>query len=238
MSVLLCGKRSPASFFEDEYHTPVPASKRIRCSAALQFSPPPASVTSPPSTVVSPVDRLRALFPDMDEELLAKALEVSGNLSHCGGDGASENQSVACNLPSSGSEWVELIVIEMSNASNMDDARARASRVLEGLEKSIVARASAEAAQSYHKEHAIMKEQVEKLLQENDIWKRGFKTLHGQKEEFDRCSIELQQLKEMMSQRDEQLRKLQIENYELKLRLMREQQSSQMPGRFHPDIFG
>ncbi|XP_020243788.1 uncharacterized protein LOC109822040 isoform X1 [Asparagus officinalis] len=79
MSVLLCGKRSPASFFEDEYHTPVPASKRIRCSAALQFSPPPASVTSPPSTVVSPVDRLRALFPDMDEELLAKALEVSGN---------------------------------------------------------------------------------------------------------------------------------------------------------------
>lgn len=56
----------------------------------------------------------------------------------------------------------------------------------------------------------MLKERVEKLLQENDIWKRAFKTLHGQKEEFNRCSQELQQLKHMMSQRDEQLRKLQV----------------------------
>ena len=111
----------------------------------------------------------------------------------------------------------------------------------------------------------MLKEQVEKLLQENDIWKRGFKTLHGQKEDFDRCSQELQQLKNMMAERDEQLKRLQvtftiffsaafccrssetyifrfvalqIENYDLKLRLVREQQSSPMPGRFHPDIFG
>lgn len=56
----------------------------------------------------------------------------------------------------------------------------------------------------------MLKEQVEKLLQENDIWKRGFKTLHVQKDEFDRCSQELQQLKQMMFQRDEQLRKLQV----------------------------
>lgn len=160
------------------------------------------------------------------------------NASLIGEDGVSQNQSAACNPQISGFEWVELIVSEMSNASNMDDARARASRVLEGLEKSIVARASAEATQSFLKENVMLKEQVEKLLQENDIWKRGFKTLHGQKEEFDRCSQELQQLKQMMSQRDEQLRKLQMENYDLKLRLMREQQSSPIPGRFHPDVFG
>ena len=76
---------------------------------------------------------------------------MTGNVDHAGENGISQNQSAACNLPSSGSEWVELIVREMSTASNMDDARARASMVLEGLEKSIVARACAEAAQSFHK---------------------------------------------------------------------------------------
>lgn len=39
---------------------------------------------------------------------------------------------------------------EMTSASNMDDARSRASRVLEVLEKSICARANAEAANNFH----------------------------------------------------------------------------------------
>lgn len=55
------------------------------------------------------------------------------------------------NLPKDGADWVELFVREMMSASNMDDAKGRASRVLEVLEKSICARASAEAAQSFHK---------------------------------------------------------------------------------------
>lgn len=54
------------------------------------------------------------------------------------------------NLPNDGADWVELFVREMMSASNMDDAKTRASRVLEVLEKSICARASAEAAQSFH----------------------------------------------------------------------------------------
>lgn len=56
----------------------------------------------------------------------------------------------------------------------------------------------------------MLKEQIEKLLHENDIWKRGFKTLHGQKEEFDRSCQEMQQLRQMISQRDEQLKGLQV----------------------------
>lgn len=54
------------------------------------------------------------------------------------------------NLPMGGADWVELFVREMTNASNMDDARARASRALEVLEKSICARATAEVAQTFH----------------------------------------------------------------------------------------
>lgn len=46
-----------------------------------------------------------------------------------------------------GADWVELFVREMMSASNMEDARTRASRALEFLEKSICARATVEAAQ-------------------------------------------------------------------------------------------
>lgn len=53
-------------------------------------------------------------------------------------------------LPMDGAEWVELFVREMMSASNIGDARARASRALEVLEKSICARAGAEAAKSFH----------------------------------------------------------------------------------------
>lgn len=63
---------------------------------------------------------------------------------------SSEDPSAPKNLSMDGAEWVELFVREMMSASNMDDARARASRALEVLEKSICARASAEAAQSFH----------------------------------------------------------------------------------------
>lgn len=90
----------------------------------------------------------------------------------------------------------------------------------------------------FNKENTLLKNQVSKLLQEGDIWKRAFKTLHGQKEEFERSCQELHQLRLLMSQQDEQLRKLKVENYELKLRLVQENPSSSMPGRFHPDVFG
>lgn len=54
-------------------------------------------------------------------------------------------------LPVDGAEWVNLFVTEMTSATNMDDAKARASRVLQILEKSIMERVSGEAAQSYEK---------------------------------------------------------------------------------------
>lgn len=69
-----------------------------------------------------------------------------------GGDvTVSENPSAADNLPMDGAEWVNLFVREMMSATSPHDARARASRVLELLEKSISARAGAEAAQAFQK---------------------------------------------------------------------------------------
>lgn len=68
-----------------------------------------------------------------------------------GAEAVAENPPAVENLPTDGSGWVELFVSEMMNASNMDDARARASRTLEVLERSIITRAGAEALESFHK---------------------------------------------------------------------------------------
>ncbi|XP_077237926.1 uncharacterized protein LOC143879433 [Tasmannia lanceolata] len=269
MSAIVCGKRS---LFE-ELHTPPPVSKRLRClsgsgTSPIRFSPPR------PISSSNPLSHLVALFPDMDNQLLERALEACGNdldsaikslnelclgiaernlgsadsksestmgtnvqLSSQGVDAASENASAPDNLPMDGSEWVELFVREMMNAADMEDARARASRVLEVLEKSIAARAGAEAAQSFQKENVILKEQVEVLIRENTILKRAVAIQHERQKECDERSQEMQHLKQLVSQYQEQLRTLEVNNYALTMHLRQAQQSNSIPGRFHPDVF-
>lgn len=56
---------------------------------------------------------------------------------------------IVTNLSTESAEWVELFVREMLSASNIDDAKARASRALEVLEKSIRERVTTEVAQSF-----------------------------------------------------------------------------------------
>lgn len=149
----------------------------------------------------------------------------------------SEDPSALKNLPVDGAEWVELFVREMMSASNMDDARARASRALEVLEKSICSRVSAEVAQSFQQENLMLKEQVESLIQENTILKRAVSIQHERQKEFDERGCELQHLKQLISQYQEQLRNLEVNNYALTMHLRQAQQSSSIPGRFHPDVF-
>ncbi|KAA3486062.1 Doublesex and mab-3-related transcription factor 3 [Gossypium australe] len=136
-----------------------------------------------------------------------------------------------------GSDWVELFVREMLNASNIDDARARASRALEVFEKSIHAPAGAEVAQNLHQENMMLKEQLETLIQENTILKRAVAVQHERQKEYENQSQELQHLKQVISQYQEQLRTLEINNYALTVHLKQAQQSSNIPGRFNPDVF-
>ncbi|PON99842.1 Ubiquitin system component Cue [Trema orientale] len=288
MSAIVCGKRS---IFEELPTTP-PVSKRIRFSSSstspssspVRFSPPKSSSVSAlassnqyPFATASQssqlVDYLRGIFPDMDPQLLERALEECGddldsairslnelrlgsvdqNLGSSAGasDVAAEadvqlqsqvkaNGEVPVgeeNLPKDGADWVELFVREMMSASDMDDAKARASRVLEVLEKSIYTRASADAAQSLHQENTMLKEQVEALIQENTILKRAVSIQHERHKEFEDRNQELQQLKQLVAQYQEQLRTLEVNNYALTLHLKQAQQSSSIPGRFHPDVF-
>ncbi|GAA0153446.1 hypothetical protein LIER_37676 [Lithospermum erythrorhizon] len=147
------------------------------------------------------------------------------------------NASIGNSLPLDGTEWVELFVREMSSASGIDDAKARASRALEVLEKDISARVSAEAAQVFQQENVTLKQQIEALLQENSILKRAVSIQHERQKEFDDRGVEVQQLKQLIEQYQEQLRTLEVNNYALTMHLKQAQQGNSFPGRFHPDVF-
>ncbi|KAM0844201.1 hypothetical protein ACQ4PT_057220 [Festuca glaucescens] len=162
---------------------------------------------------------------------------VEGIVTNGGLDTATEHQPAADShqATNSGPEWVELFVREMSNASDMDDARARASRALEALTKSIVDGAGAAAAQSLHQENMLLKEQMTAVLSQNAVLKRAVAIQHERQKEYDERSNEVQGLKQLVLQYQEQLRTLEINNYALQMHLKQAQQSNSMPGRYNPD---
>nr|XP_043628571.1 uncharacterized protein LOC122600007 [Erigeron canadensis] len=263
MSAVVCGKRS-SYFFEDHSTTSSssspsspPSSKRIRC-----FSPSSSSR-------FFALDRLVALFPDMDKQVLERTLNQCGDdietaiksltelrlasnenvvrnesdyRSQTNANGLANGEAVPVESstlqkqPVDGADWVDLFVREMVNASNMDDARTRASRALEMLEKSIYERVTTEA-RGIQQENMIMKEQLQALVQENTLLKRAVAIQHERQKEFEDRGQELHNLKQMVSQYQEQLRTLEVNNYSLTLHLKQAQQGSSIPGRFHPDVF-
>jgi len=88
-----------------------------------------------------------------DFETLAGALEENGDAaaSASGGD-----QPAADNFPADGAEWIDLFVREMTCATSIDDARARAARLLEVLEKSIRAHASSGATTALQRVYLVL----------------------------------------------------------------------------------
>ncbi|KAI3455301.1 hypothetical protein Pfo_011964 [Paulownia fortunei] len=272
MSAIVCGKRS---FFEDidaaassPKSASPPAYKKFRCSSSTS----PVRFTYSPPVQTSPVDQLKALFPDTEIQLLEKALEESGNdldlaikslhklcVGHSKGNSCStaeentimekgaaptggdavplQEPQVQNNLPANGAEWVDLFVREMISATSIDDARSRAASILESLEKYISSRASAEATQSFHKENVMLKEQIDVLLRDNVVLKRAVAIQYERQKENDERNQEVQQLKQLVAQYQEQLRTLEVNNYALTLHLHQAQQSNSIPGRFHPDVF-
>ncbi|GAB4842095.1 hypothetical protein Ancab_012055 [Ancistrocladus abbreviatus] len=257
MSAIVCGKRS---FFEELPSSATPVSKKLRCSSSpLRFSP----FSSPPGN--SLIDQLREAFPQMDLQRLEQALEECGDDINsaikrlhelCLGSSKEESIPVSelaqnagqgnldanegsirtddpvgqQSLPADGAEWVELFVREMLSASSVEDARARASRILGVLEKSIAARVHAEAADNFQKENIILKEQ-------NAILKQAVVIQHERLKDYDDMNQEVQNLKQLVSQYQQQLSTLEVSNYTLRMHLQQAQQSGSIPGRFPPDVF-
>ncbi|KAL6854545.1 hypothetical protein ACP4OV_019107 [Aristida adscensionis] len=148
-----------------------------------------------------------------------------------------ESVSSADNFPSSSTQWVEVLVNEMASASNLDDAKARASRVLEVFERSMTSCTGADAQLNFQKENSVYKEQLEAVLKENTILKKAVAIQHERQKEHDERGQELQRLKQMVIHYQEQVRNLEVNNYALSMHLRQAQQGSSIPGHFHRDIF-
>lgn len=162
--------------------------------------------------------------------------QVQGNGVANGEPVAVEGSPAPQNLPRDGADWVELFVREMVNSTTMEEARTRASRALEFLEKSINERTAAEA-QGLQQENVMLKEQLQALIQENTLLKRAVSIQHERQKEYEDRSQEVHNLKQMVSQYQEQLRTLEVNNYSLTMHLKQAQQGNSIPGRFHPDVF-
>lgn len=288
MSAIVCGKRSFFEDLESAAGSPTASSpppyKKFRCSS-------PARFTYSPPVQPSPVNQLKSLFPDMEIQLLEKALEEAGNdigsainrLHEVHLEGAKEKAGLTAedkinmekgatpidgaatpfgepklqnNLLVDGAAW---LVREMTSATSIDDANSRAARVLE----TIIVQTGAEVAEGFRKENMMQKEQIEALLKDNTILKRAVSIQHERQREYDERNGEVQQLKQLLAQYQEherqrgyderngevqqlkqllaqyqeQLRTLEVRNYALTMHLRQAEQSSSIPGRFHPDVF-
>ncbi|XP_038994295.1 uncharacterized protein LOC120118278 [Hibiscus syriacus] len=126
-----------------------------------------------------------------------------------------QNPPATENLPVDGAEWVDLFVREMVSATNVNDAKVRASKLLEVLEKAINNHEAEEASKTFLKENVMLKEQVEILTQENRVLKRSVAIQHERQKEYQDKNYELQQLRQLVSQYQEQLQTLQMNNFTL-----------------------
>ncbi|CAN4088518.1 unnamed protein product [Withania somnifera] len=239
MSAIVCGKRS---FFED-LQSPSPTSTSPPVSKNFVVLPPllPSLIEKALEECGNDLDaaikRLHELhLVYADANTVTDGEMDNGEKTTTGPDVQSEGP-LQNNLPADGAEWVELLVREMMSATSVDDARSRAARVLESLEQSISVHAGAEAAQNVNKENMMLKEQIEVFLRENAILKRAVAIQHERQKEYDYRNQEVQQLKQMIAQYQEQIKTLEVNNYALTMHLRQAQQSNSIPGRFHPDIF-
>ncbi|KAF0912244.1 hypothetical protein E2562_013196 [Oryza meyeriana var. granulata] len=266
MSAAVCGKRA-SSFFEDLPHSPSsPPSKRacfrprplpdpalvgkIRArfpSVGLEFIE--NALEECENDLDSAIKCLLNLHVSLTEYNVEPIYQSPSGMSTelqvpdegiSGGNEAAApigNAPSGDNFPSSGTHWVEILVNEMTSASNVDDAKARASRVLEVFEKSMIARVGAEAMESFQKESSVYKEQFEAVTRENTILKKAVAIQHERQKEHDARNQELQQLKHIVVQYQEQIRNLEVNNYALSMHLRQAQQGNSIPGHFHRDIF-
>lgn len=255
MSAVVCGKR-----LLDELYGSLSITKRRRfSSSATSFAWPFESGSSVFPCLQDPFSHLRSLFPHMDPQVVERVLESCENdldsaikslhdlclnnqdeipsvpvVENC--PSASEDlqaiQDISLQLPA----WVELLVTEMTKAKDLDDARSRASKALEAFEKSVIMQSST-VVPALQREVIALKGQLQELVRDNQILKKAVTIQHVRQGEHEQQSKELQHLKQLLTQYQEQVRTLEFNNYALSLHLQKAKDGSSIPGRFHPDVF-
>ncbi|XP_058099129.1 uncharacterized protein LOC131243654 isoform X1 [Magnolia sinica] len=126
-----------------------------------------------------------------------------------------DNSHVKFGVPENGSSWVDIFIQEMMNSSALHDARVRAMRMLEAFERSVIGN----YRQSEEHEIASLKEQWQILLRDNQILKRAVAIQHERNLEQEDKVKEVQQLKHVIGQYQEQVRTLESHGYSVEAML-------------------
>ncbi|XP_004305570.1 PREDICTED: uncharacterized protein LOC101296699 [Fragaria vesca subsp. vesca] len=193
-ALVLCGNKR--SFFQDDVlPSSLHLSKRLRCSSSSSSSIPPQRVTP-----------LRRPAEETEPERFGKRAKMTHH----------ENLSAE--------EWAELFVGEMSSATSVDDAKARAANALQVFEQLIRSRAAAEAevvTAQKEKENMVLKQENQEMKEENMILNERLKETEGRNQEYKK-----------------RVSTLEVDKYGLQLHLMQAQQcNTSIPLGFHPRVF-
>mmetsp|Transcript_46180 Transcript_46180/g.117916 ORF Transcript_46180/g.117916 Transcript_46180/m.117916 type:complete len:287 (-) Transcript_46180:178-1038(-) len=132
----------------------------------------------------------------------------------------------------SADDWINTVVAEMAAASDMDDARLRAAKVLQTFEQQ-VQKSTKEAAKG---EQAALTGQLAELQRDNGILKRAVQIQNARMQELAEKDQEVTRLQQMLQQYQEKVTALELSNYSLTLHL-RQAESAPMPLHRHPDVF-
>ncbi|GJM97889.1 hypothetical protein PR202_ga14850 [Eleusine coracana subsp. coracana] len=251
-------KRGPDAFLDEPIAFPSdlsPLAKRGRCStsavADLELSFP---------LEFDPIEALRLIFPNADPQVLREYYEASGNVldaaitafkDHMANRNTesasplnyappgnrtnlitSSEVAPAVNIPTNGSEWAELIVKEMSSASDLVDAKKRAFGMLELFQKSTVGSDSKSI-----QEHKVVKQMLGSLLHQNGVLKRAFLIQHNRLKEYEEMAQERSQFKQLIEKYQEQIKALEDKNYFLSFHLQQANQHRSISSHRNPDVY-
>ncbi|KAG7549250.1 UBA-like superfamily [Arabidopsis thaliana x Arabidopsis arenosa] len=246
MSTRVCGKRVGYDDFFGSSSSPT--NKRSKWSSFGS----PIRLSETGSESDDPVASLIHMFPSMDPEFVREVLsnknyvfeEAKESLSSILFNGDSDRIEAGSFDGSVGSwrdedmidgaKWVDRLVSEMAKAINVDDMRRRVAVILEALERIIKKNTNV----SNKLEYASLKESLQSLINDNQILKRVIANQHQRSSENEEKAKQVQHLKGVVGQYQEQVHKLELSNYAMKLHLQRsQQQQTSFSGNLPPDVY-
>ena len=134
-------------------------------------------------------------------------------------------------------DWIAALVQEMQSAADVDDAHARATRVMQAFEAAVRGAVAAEGEEGAGgTEGARRRTQLARLAEENLILKRAVAIQNARQQENGELQRQLLELQRACAGSQEQLQAARRENYSLGVHL-KEALSPNVPSHRNPDVF-
>ncbi|PRW59117.1 CUE domain containing [Chlorella sorokiniana] len=139
--------------------------------------------------------------------------------------------------PHSADEWIDIVVREMAAATDLADARARASKVLQAFEQVAVQHAK----QGAPGDPEQLRGQLAEALRENQLLKRAVAIQNTRLQELSGKEAEVAQLRQMLEGFQQKVHALEVQNYSLAMHLRQatDGKDAMAAGGFNknPDVF-